>query len=364
VVKATKKESVLEAIDRGPAGVIPFDIFEGWMWPDIARRLMRRCNVGDFGGLQEALGVYCRWLTPYYIGPDWPPGARDRVASPHTRYSLNGCIWGLRPGLREHGLGAGGHPLGGAETRQEAFRHGWPSPDWFDYPRLLQEARECAEHFVVVGGFTPLFYLIGDLCGMEKALMDMSLNPEVVLALCEKIEEFYTGYFCRVAEVCGDSVDAIAFGDDFSSQQGMLMGPECWRTYFKPVWARLFDLAARNGYKVMFHSCGSLVEVIPDLIDAGLDILYPIQPRARSMEIGFLRREFGSSLSFYGGVDVQELLPFGTVRQIEKEVVRIARVFERQGGFILSTSHVIMEDVPEENALKLYEVIRDISRYL
>ncbi|MBN2553821.1 MAG: hypothetical protein JXB06_13675, partial [Spirochaetales bacterium] len=115
---------------------------------------------------------------------------------------------------------------------------------------------------------------------------------------------------------------------------------------------------------VMFHSCGSLTDVIPDLIDAGLDILYPVQPKARSMQIDFLRKEFGGSLSFYGGFDVQELLPFGTVRQIEEEVVRMARVFAGRGGFILSTSHVIMEDVPEENVLKLYEIIRDISRYL
>jgi uroporphyrinogen decarboxylase len=362
-VQTDKKEAVRRTLDRQPGSVIPFDIFEGWMWPGIARRLMHRCGVGDFQALQEALGVYCRWLSPYYSGPDLPPGATDRVASPHTRYSLNGSIWGLRPGQREHGLGTSGHPLDGAETRQEVLRHGWPSPDWFDYQRLRQEAGKCAKYFVVVGGFTPLFYLIGDLCGMEKALMDMSLNPQLVFALCEKIEEFYTAYISRVAEECGDRVDAIAYGDDFSSQQGTLMSPEYWRRYFKPVWARLFALAKRNGYRVMFHSCGSLAEVIPDLIDAGLDILYPVQPKARSMEIDFLHKEFGSSLSFYGGFDVQELLPFGTVGQIKKEVVRMAKVFDGRGGFILSTSHVIMEDVPEENVLKLYEVIRDISRY-
>ncbi len=363
-MKETKKETVLRAVERKAQDAIPFDIFEGWMWPGIAERLMRRCNVRDFAGLQEALGVYCRWLTPYYVGPGLPPGATDRVASPHTRYSLNGCIWGLPPGPHEHGLATAGHPLGGAETPDEVFRHSWPSEDWFDYGRLLREATESSEHFVVVGGFTPLFYLIGDLCGMEKALMDISLNPDVVFALCEKIEEFYTGYFSRVAEVCGDAVDAIAFGDDFSSQQGMLMSPQSWRHCFKPVWARLFDLAARSGYKVMFHSCGSMAEVIPDLIDAGLDVLYPIQPTARSMQVDFLRKEFGSTLSFYGGVDVQQLLPFGTAAQIEKEVVRIAGLFERRGGFVLSTSHVIMEDVPDDNVLKLYEVIRNISRYL
>jgi uroporphyrinogen decarboxylase len=278
---------------------------------------------------------------------------------------LNASIWGLRPGLKKHGLGTGGHPLSHAQSKEDVVKYScWPSPDWFDYEGLNQSAMKYRDSFVIVGGFSPLFYLIADLCGMEKTLMDMILNPNVIHALIDKIVEFYEGYFSRICEECKGTVDAIAFGDDFASQLNMLMNPEHWRKYFKPAWSRLFSIAKNNGYKVMFHSCGSVYEVIPDLIEIGLDILYPIQIKATSMELELLRKQFGNSLAFYGGIDVQDLLPFGSVEEVKQEVVRIAKLFEKRGGYILSTSHVIMEDVPEKNILTLYEVAKKIIDYL
>jgi uroporphyrinogen decarboxylase len=361
-VEKSPKQQVLSALKREPQDKIPFDLFEGWMWPGIGKRLMQRLGARNEQELWQILGFACRWLTPWYVGPELPAGAKDRVASPHTTHSLNGCIWGLQPGLREHGVGRRGHPLGDAETIRDVARYQWPSRVWFDYDGLRRQAERCRDFFVVVGGFTPLFYLIGDLCGMEKALMDLSLNPRFVHALCERIEGFYQGYFRDIAAACGPAIDAIAFGDDFSSQLGLLMSPDQWREFFLPVWSRLFGQAKDRGYKVMFHSCGSVYEIIPYLIEAGLDILYPVQPKARFMALELLRREFGSFLSFYGGFDVQQILPFGSVLDVEREVDRIVGLFKGQGGYVLSTSHVITEDVPEDNVIRLYERMREIEK--
>jgi len=355
------KEIVLSAIQHESVDALPFDVFEGWMWPDISKRLMDRFSARDYNDLLDQLGVYCRWVTAKYIGPPLPPGAKDRVASPHTTHSLNASIWGLTPGLKMHGVGTEGHPLARAQSVSDVLDHSWPSPYWFDYEGASQSAIGYGDHFVILGGFSPIFYLIADLCGMEKTLMDIVLNPELIQALVDRIVEFYAEYFSRIALTCQGNVDAIAFGDDFSGQLNMLLSPGHWRKFFKPAWSKLFSIVKGYGYKVMFHSCGSVYPVIPDLIEIGLDVLYPVQPLARSMEISLLRKEFGSSLAFYGAIDVQEFLPFSNRAEIEKEVIRVAKIFGKSGGYILSTSHVIMDDVPEENVLTLYDTAKDVT---
>jgi uroporphyrinogen decarboxylase len=357
-----RKEIVLSAINHQPVGLLPFDVFEGWMWPDIAARLMRRLGSPDHEEMLDRLGAYCRWVTARYIGPPLPPGAKDRVASPHTTHSLNASIWGLQPGLRMHGAGTAGHPLARAQSVQDILDYPWPSPDWFDYPGANQSAAAYGGHFVVFGGFSPIFYLIADLCGMEKALLDVIMNPELIHALVDRIVEFYTGYFSRVAVVCRGNVDAIAFGDDFSGQLNMLLSPAHWREYFKPAWSRLFSIVKGYGYKIMFHSCGSVYPVIPDLIEIGLDVLYPVQPLSRSMELGLLKERFGSELAFYGAIDVQGFLPWAGTEEIEQTVNRVAEMFRDGGGYVLSTSHVIMDDVPEQNVLALYKAASNVAQ--
>ena len=359
-MRETKKELVFDALDHKATHVVPCDVFEGWMWPDIGQRLLTKYHANDIHQLHQVMGAYCIWLSPPYIGPALPPGAKDRIASPHSMNGLNACIWGLSPGLKEHGQESSGHPLAAAETKEEIINHPWPSPDWFDYS-VISGQGSAIDRFVVVGGFTPIFYLVADLCGMEKALIDISLNPSFVCEMTEKITDFYEGYITRIAAACEDRIDAIAFGDDFSSQLGMLMSPDHWRRYFMPCWRRLFSLARKSGYKVFFHSCGSMAEVIPDLIEIGLDVLYPVQPKARSMELARLGREFGRSISFYGGFDVQEILPFGSVHDIRREVERLFQMFSGQGGYVLSTSHVIMDNTPEENAVELYTTIMNMN---
>ena len=333
---------------------LAYDVFEGWMWPDITNRLQKRLGASNYEELLMKLGAACRWITPYYTGPALPPGAKDRVASPFVRHSLNGAIWGLTPGIHEHGKQSAGHPLQKAISLEEIADYPSPSPEWFDYEGMVAEAKQKKGYFVVVGGFTPLFYLISDLRGMEQTLFDLIDRPDLVDALVRKILEFYKGYFSRIAKAGQGVIDAIAFGDDFSSQLNMLLSPGLWRRHFKPAWAELFALAKEYGFRTMFHSCGSLYPVIPDLIEIGLDVLYPVQPKAKNMDPLSLQDQFGNRLSFYGGLDVQELVPFGSPQEIQNEIQRLTQAFHHSGGYVLSTSHVIMENFPEENVLAIY----------
>mgnify|MGYP000421492683 CR=1 FL=1 len=144
-------------------------------------------------------------------------------------------------------------------------------------------------------------------------------------------------------------------GDDFGNQNGPLVPLSLWRRFFKPGFKAYIDLAHRFGLKVMHHTCGSVRDLIPDFIECGLDILQSLQPRARGMDLAELKREFGHDLCFHGGVDIQELLPRGTPEDIRREVKRLIDVGSPGGGYIISTAHNILPDVPIENVLALYE---------
>jgi uroporphyrinogen decarboxylase len=347
------KEFVRSILTRQFNHHIAFDIFEGWMWPGITEKLKRYFAVNHYNDLLESMGASCRWVTPFYCGPALPVKAMDRVASLHTTHSLNSAIWKFHPGNEDDELKESTYPLAYFHSPQDLESYQWPSPKWFDYEGMAVAGRQYPQDFVVAGGFSPLFYLLAELCGMESTLMNLIDNPSIIECLIQKVIEFYGDYFNEIAHAGQGCIDAIAFGDDFSSQIALLMNPTLWRRYFKPAWETLFRRAHAAGYFVFFHSCGAIAQVIPDLIEIGVDVLYPIQPLARGMDLITLKERFGDQLTFYGGLDVQQLLPFGTPEAVEGEVIRIIQLFREDGGLILSTSHVMMDDIPLKNALAM-----------
>jgi uroporphyrinogen decarboxylase len=132
------------------------------------------------------------------------------------------------------------------------------------------------------------------------------------------------------------------------------MRPEMYDSHIRPFHQRLIDEAGRFGKPAMLHCCGAVFPLIPRLIDMGIRVLNPIQPRARDMTPENLARHFGGRLAFHGGIDIQELLPRGTPAQVQAEVARVARLLGEQGGYILAGSHHIQADTPVENILAMY----------
>ena len=126
--------------------------------------------------------------------------------------------------------------------------------------------------------------------------------------------------------------------------------------HLRPFHQQLIDVAVQFGKPVMLHSCGGVFPLIPRLIDMGVNILNPIQPRARGMEPENLARQFGGRLAFHGGIDIQELLPRGTPSQVNAETARAAELLGRSGGYILASAHHIQADTPVENVLAMYDV--------
>jgi len=190
--------------------------------------------------------------------------------------------------------------------------------------------------------------------GMETALMNMLANPEIYEAVDEKIVNFYLRANEIFYEATKGRLNAVLIGDDMGSQRGLILSPQCVRDFIMPGCKKLVDQAHAYGLKVIYHSCGSIVDVIPDLIEAGVDVVHPIQALAAGMDPQNLKAKFDGRISFCGGVDTQDLLVNGTPEQVRNKVKELRTIFPT--GLIISPSHeAIMPDVPPSNIHALFE---------
>jgi len=195
------------------------------------------------------------------------------------------------------------------------------------------------------------------LHGYDEFCVDLHADPKFAQALLERITETDLALWDAYLEAVGDYVQVVAQGDDVGMQTGTFISPEMYRRFVKPCHKQMFDfIHSRIQAKTFYHSCGSVYDIIPDLIEEGVDILNPIQRSAAKMDIAVLKREFGRDLTFWGGaIDVQRVLPFATLQEIEDEVRRTIDILVPGGGFVLVPSHNIQPDVSPERIHKVYE---------
>jgi uroporphyrinogen decarboxylase len=169
--------------------------------------------------------------------------------------------------------------------------------------------------------------------------------------------ELNESYFNTMKE----NLDIWFFGNDFGSQNGMLFSPDMWREFFYEPITELCNLAHSYGLKVMMHSCGSIIPIISELIEAGVDILDPIQVTASGMAPERLAREFGDKITFHGGIDTQRILPFGTVDQVTEHCHEVIGHLSSKGGYIASGSQILGSDIPIDNILTMYETFNGMN---
>jgi uroporphyrinogen decarboxylase len=251
------------------------------------------------------------------------------------------------------------HPLAHASSVGDVSAYPLPDPAGEGvFDNACATANKYKDRFVLVGDIeTSFFETSWYLTGLEKFLMDLALEESYVFALMDRVREIYTTIGRRLIAL---GAEIIWAGDDFGGQQGMLLDPRLWRRHIKPRIGEMFQELRRGnaGTKIAWHSCGSILPIIPDFIDLGLDILNPIQPAARGMDPSFLKREYGQDLTFFGGIDIQHLLPFGSAQDIHAEVHRRIDILGKGGGYIVAPAHNIQEDVPVENVLALFDAVR------
>ena len=188
--------------------------------------------------------------------------------------------------------------------------------------------------------------------GFENAMMDASGDPGFFEELLEAIVVHQLAIVRRLLEL---PLHAIFFTDDWSYQEGVILGAERWRRMVKPRLARLYAAVHESGRFAIGHCCGSVAEILPDLVEIGLDVYESVQPEARGNDPYLMKRRYGNDMAFWGGLGSQSTIPFGTPESIRVEIDRLCREMGRGGGFILAPSKGLMSGTPTENAAAVVE---------
>ncbi len=198
---------------------------------------------------------------------------------------------------------------------------------------------------------------------IDNFLVDLLLEPEKVEVLLDALMEKHMATLEKACTHLGDVVDVIRFGDDLGTDHGPFMNPDTYRSLFKSRHKTLCDYVhAHSGMHTFLHSCGSIEKVIPDLIDAGFEILNPVQTNARDMEPGHLKKEFGRDVTFWGGgIDTRTTLPNGQPEDVRRQVLERLELFSKDGGYVFNTVHNILPDVPPQNVVALFDAVAEFN---
>lgn len=338
----TPKERWLAVMRREKPDRLPMDY---WGTPEATQKLMQHLGCASEWDVFERLHID-RMLSvaPVYIGPQIEQGL-DMYGCRHQDIYYSGgiyseCVF---------------HPLAQYATIDEIdHAYTWPTADWFDYS-VIREQIKGKENFPIQGGGSEPFLIYKNLRGMEQAYIDLLTDPELVTYCLDKMFDFCYENTVRIYEQLPGQVNFSYIAEDLGGQKNLLFSPHVIREIFVPRMKRMIDLAHEAGVYAFFHSDGAIHEVIPDLIEAGIDVLNPLQWRCPGMSREELKREFGDRVVLHGGVDNQYTLPFGSVDEVRAEVIQNIEILGHDGGYILAPCHNIQEISPAENIIALYE---------
>lgn len=236
----------------------------------------------------------------------------------------------------------------------------WPEPErYIDPAECLRVVEDVPEGYAVLGAVWSAHFQ--DACaafGMEDALVKMYTAPELFRAVTARIVDFYLRANKIFYEATRGKLHAVLIGNDFGSQQGLMVSPQALRDFVFEGTRQLVEQAKNYGLRVIHHSCGSVYDAIPDIIATGADAINPIQALAYKMEPERLQRDFGDRISFCGGVDAQYLMVNGTPQEVKAKVRQLRELFPT--GLVISPSHeTILPDTKPENVKALFEAVHE-----
>lgn len=261
-------------------------------------------------------------------------------------------------------------PLADVTTPAEVAAYPWPDPTdphrfsniRADCERVVfEEQRASACKGIIPGTLEVSLWMRG----FERFFMDLVQDQALAGAILDKALEIKLRFWETVFGEIGDILDVIYDADDYGSQMAPLIAPDLWRKMIKPRISELYAFVHANSQaKVFLHSDGAIKSLIPDLIEAGVDGLNPVQFTAEGMDLPELKREFGREIAFWGGgVDTQKVLPRGTPLEVREQVLRNVETLMPGGGYIFATVHNIQADVPPENIVAMVEALREAGVY-
>ena len=314
-------------------------------------------------------------IIDYTMGTVEPCEELKRIfESDFRRVSLNGGKPEIINGVFENGFGmkfkkAEPHeyfdliysPMG---NNTDVENMTLPNPDdpalYFGIKDRAKDLYENSKYAIVADFGVPGFYETSQkLRGYENLACDLLDDTDFIRSLYDRLLELQKKFFGNYLEQVGKYVQVIGYADDLGMQDRPQISPEIYRTVIKPYHKKIFKfIHEHTDAKILLHSCGAIFPLISDLIDAGADILNPVQIRAKDMDPEKLKESFGDKVSFWGGIDEQHILPNGTPEEIYAEVEKMAKIMGKNGGYIIAPGHNIQDDTPPENIVAMYEAAK------
>ena len=293
-------------------------------------------------------------------------GGRDHWVDENCYVDIFGVTWKrTEKDVDQHFLHKDGPFHGGKLTVERVEEYDWPDPK---NTGLVEGVRERVEEIRKLGDYAICLYLPGGVIhrgyamrGFEDYLKDLYKNPVALCRLMDKLCDFWVETAETVIEAAGpENIDLIYFGEDLGTQDGCMFDPDTiYPKYIKPRHRRMVEtLKSLTGAKVCIHSCGSVYHFIEHFIDIGIDVLNPVQVTAKNMEPERLKADFGDRMCFWGGINTQRILPFGTPEEVAAETRRIIGILGPGGGYILNSVHNIQAEVPPENIVAMFDAGR------
>lgn len=356
----TPRERVIAAIDHRQPDRVPIALRFA---PELRERLMEKLAVDTTEQLDSLLGQ-----DMVNVRPRFTAAVSDvSYADPTIEISPQGHLLDIfrvpfrlvETDCQKYVELVGQAPLADCKSVDDLAKFSWPEPCWWDYSDIERELQ--ANSTLATCGHSRGFFEIAHFMrGMDNFMMDLSADPDFACAVMDHIIDYLIEKSKRILEAGNGRFDIFEYNDDIASQRNLLISPEMWRKYIKPRMARFCELFHSYGAKVKYHSCGSCYKIIDDLIEIGVDILNPIQPLAAEMDPFDLKRQFGERLCFFGGIDIQQILPNSSAEEVFEHVREVIEVVGKDGGYILAGSHTIQNDTPVENVLAMVAAAKGV----
>lgn len=339
----TRRERVIKALRHEETDFTPYHL-------DFTEQALEQLieYTGD-PQIEEKLGAHLKYQQ--YWG--WPTELSDKPGYFKDEF---GVVWNRNGADKDIGL-------------PDEYQIEDLEESDYQFP-VCDEARlraECAEltkdkdaddRFTMYGFGFLMFERAWAIADMENVLCSMVACPEQTEEFFQKIGDYY----CHLVDIALEyDFDGIYFGDDWGQQKGLIMGAPHWRHYIKPQMARLYKKVKDKGLFVLQHSCGDCHEIMPDLIEIGLDCYQTFQPEVYDIE--WMKETYGDKLAFWGSVSTQQCLPYTDAAGVVEEIKRVHKVLHKNGGYIIAPTHALEFDVPPENILAMVDAFRNQDKF-
>lgn len=357
--RLSSKERVLRTFRHENTDRVPVDYSAN---PGIDRKLKEhfRLNPDDHEGLNKALGVDFRAVSPSYTGPKLHQDIPDRKVLVDN--------WGIHRTWVEHDTGGYwdycDFPLEHA-TEDEISAWPMPNPDHFDYSGLKDQCRQHSGYAIWTGGAGTgdIINMNGMLRGVEQTMVDLITDDPAGMLLAKRKADIQFEMIRRSLEAADGGIDFIWLGEDLGSQNSPLISLDLFRKQIRPLHQRFVDLAKSFKIPVMIHSCGSSSWAYDDFIDMGISVVDTLQPEAKNMAPSYLKERFGDRLSFHGCISTAGPVATGTPEEVVEYCRKTLDIMMPGGGYCFAPTHCLQDNSPLENVIAMYETAHKYGKY-